>query len=102
MDKIKKDKRTMHEKEVDRLYKQMSQIKDQSSEEYQKCLESLEKLTEVECSKKQATSNKDTIEILKPLIGGAFGMLQVLAILHKEELAVVSSKALGFVLRGRV
>lgn len=102
MDKIKKDKRTMHEKEVDRLYEQMSKIEDQGSEEYQRCLESLGKLTDVDCAKKQVASNKDRIEILKPLIGGAFGMLQVLAILNKEELAVVSSKALGFVLRGRV
>lgn len=98
----KKDKRTMHQKEVDRLYEQLSQIKDQGSEEYQECLESLKALTEVECAKMEAKPKKEYFEILKPVIVGAVGIIEILTILCYEERNIIPKKALEFVLRGRV
>lgn len=102
MKRPKKDKRTMHQKEVDRLYEQLASIEDQGSEEYQKCLESLKSLTEVECEKLQSKPKKEYYEILKPLIVGGVGIIEILTILLYEERNIIPKKALDFVLRGRV
>lgn len=101
--KPKKDKRTMHQKEIDRIYEAMSKIEDQSSEEYQRLEESLQRLADVQKTQKEATDDKrDRTEIIKVLITMGFSMVQIWLIMNHEELRVISTKALGFVIRGRV
>lgn len=98
----KKDKRTMHQKEVDRLYEQLASIDDKGSDEYQKCLDSLKALTEVECEKIQAKPRKEWPEMIKPIIIGAVGIMEILTILACEKEIILPKKALDLVLRGRV
>lgn len=102
MTKTKKDKRTAHQKEVDRIYEQLASIEDTGSREYQACLDSLKALTDVECTKLQAKPRKEYYELLKPFIVGAVGMAEILVILCYEERNIIPKKALDFVLRGRV
>ena len=97
----KKDKRTAHQREVDRLYEQLSAIEDTGSREYQQRLESLQALTEVEVKKSQIKPKVRKDEIVKPLIMGGIGILQILTILCYEERNIIPKKALDFVLRGR-
>lgn len=98
----KKDKRTAHQKEVDRLYKQLEGIEDQGSDEYQACLKSLKCLTEIECEKTQARPRPEWPEIVKPIVIGAVGIVEILTILACEKEIILPKKALDLVLRGRV
>ena len=101
----KKDKRTMHQKEVDRIYEAMSQIEDPSSEEYQRLEEALQKLADVQKTQYEATDGgKYKTEIVKTLLTLGLSLSQILLILYAEEIAlkIPRSKALGFLVRGRV
>lgn len=103
--KVKKDKRTMHQKEVDRIYEAMSEIDDLTSEEYQNLEDSLQKLANVQKTQYEATDGgKNRTEIIKTLLTLGISLSQILLILNAEEIAlkVVHSKALGFLVRGRV
>lgn len=105
MTTTKKDRRTMLEKEIDRIYEAMSEVTDQGSSEYQRLEDSLQKLADVQKTYKEATDNsKFSGEVLKALIVGGVSMAQTLLILYREEIAlkVISSKALSFILKGRV
>lgn len=102
MKRTKKDKRSAHEKEVARIYEQLSQIKDTSSDEYKACLEALKSLTEVECEKLRSKPKKDRSEIGKAIVVGVVGIVQIATILIYEEHNIISKKAFDLVLRGRV
>lgn len=101
--KAKKDKRTMHQKEVDRIYEAMSQIEDPTCQKYMLLEDSLQKLADVQKTQYEATDDhKQMTEILKVLVTMGFSMAQIWLIMNHEELRVISTKALGFVVRGRV
>lgn len=102
MAKQKKDKRTAYEKEVDRLYKQLASIEDQGSIEYKSCLASLKTLTEVECEKIRSKPRPEWPEMIKPVVIGAIGIVEILTILACEKEVILPNKVLNLVLRGRV
>lgn len=102
MARAKKDKRTMHQKEVDRIYTQLSEVEDTGSDEYQARLESLKTLTEIECDKMQAKPKRNYGDIIKPVVVGAVGTIQLFLIMGYEQYNLLPKKALEFVLRGRV
>lgn len=94
--KQRKDKRTALEKEID---KHLDAIKNLEidSEEYQKRLSVIERLTKVKGESTKKPVSPDTI------IVAVAGLIQVGWILYREELGhVITSKALGSVMRGRV
>ena len=80
--------------EIDNLLEQLNEC-DPYSENYPKLLKSLEELIKIKTNKKKSIS-PDTLLV----VGG--NLLGIMMILHHEQLNVITSKALGFVLRGRV
>lgn len=94
---MKKDKRTELKKEIDAVTKRLAET-DELSKEYPVLLEYLGKLTEVyaKCNESKKSISPDTIAIIAANIVG------ILLILNYEKLGVVSSKALAFIIRGRV
>lgn len=114
---IKKDRRTNLEKEIDEeLSKLMKEIRDQEvktaglneeernkklSEAKRQKMSDLDKMLEIAEKRQKLDSAKwkfspDTLLV----VGG--NLLGIGLILSHEKLNVISSKALGFVLRGRV
>lgn len=91
----KKDKRTNLEKEIDSVLKCMNELSP-DSEEYQKMAENLERLYKSKSYDKDRDVSPDTLAVI---VGNLAG---ILLILKHEELNVITSKALGFVLKGRV
>lgn len=87
-------KNTKFDEEVDRLMGELAEWP-VNSENYQIALESLERLYELKGKKKFKVS-PDTVAVV---VGNLAG---IVLILNHERLHVVSSKALGFVMRGRV
>ena len=79
------------ETEKERVYRHMKAL-DPSSREYTELLEVYEKLCEIERSDKVS---KDTLATI------AANLLGIGLILKYEELHVISTKALNFVIRGR-
>lgn len=73
----------------------MRQCKDESSEEYNKYLRNLERLTALRKSDRRKLSPDSCLVVAGNLIGIAM-------ILSYEKTDFIRSKALGFVLRGRV
>ena len=94
-----KDKRTMLEKEIDRLLKSMSDM-DQDDPEYKKKTETLEKLISIN---QKCTNMKDGREKLSPntLAVVVGGMLEMIIIMNYERAHVIATKAFGRILRGR-
>lgn len=94
--KIRKDKRTRIEKEIDKHLDILKDL-DYDSEEYASRLHLIERLKIVNGDTQKKQLSPDTILVV---IGG---LIQVGAILYREEIGhVVSSKAASFVMRGRV
>lgn len=91
----KKDKRTNLEKEIDSVLKCMNELSP-DSEEYQKMAENLERLYKSKSYDEDRDVSPDTLAVI---VGNLAG---ILLILKHEELNVITSKALGFVLKGRV
>lgn len=97
----KKDKRTMLEKEIDRLLMKMSNL-EPSSKEYQELERSVERLIETNAKqfsakyKPKETLNKNTVLSL------AGNFASIWFIVNYERLHVITSKALGWVSKGRV
>lgn len=92
----KRDKRTNLEKEIDSVLARMAEA-DKLTNEYQILLEYLEKLDQVREKKEPRKKlGWDTIVIV---VGG---IVQTVLILNYEKINVVTSKAINFVLRGRV
>lgn len=91
----KRDKRTSFEKEVDSVLAVMSEL-EKNSKEYSEMLDNLKNLCESKSKEKDRRISWDTILV----VGG--NILGILLILGYEKTNIVASKALGFVLRGRV
>ena len=83
------------QKEIDWIIDQMKGMA-VSSEEYRAALDNLEQMYKVKQIEKTNGVSKDTVAII------AGNLLGILLILNYEKLDVVSTKALGFVIKGRV
>lgn len=97
MNSPKKDKRTPLQKEIDELIENLSEVSD-DAETYDELIGRIERLKALQDEK---TSKW---EIVKTFAGPVASILGIGMILVAEVVfdKVVSSKALGFVLRGRV
>lgn len=93
----KKDKRTNLEKEIDSVLEYIQSMTPESEEytEITKNLERLYKAREGEKSKERHMS-PDTMLLV------AGNLLGILVILGYEKADIITSKAIGFVLKGRV
>lgn len=83
------------QKEIDWIIDQMKGMA-VGSEEYRAALDNLEQMYKVKQIEKTNGVSKDTVAIV------AGNLLGILLILNYEKLDVVSTKALGFVIKGRV
>lgn len=105
----KKDKRTNLERQIDKLLEELEQsgvvevktddegkTKANLSAEYDIKLKVVERLVKLRAEKQNKHLTPDTIAVI------AGNLLGILLILNYEKLGVVTSKALGFVIRGRV
>lgn len=91
----KKDKRTNLEKEIDRVIEQMSST-EPNTPEYKAISENLEKLYKAKAHERVRNVSPDTIAVI------AGNLLGIGLILGYEKANVITSKALGFVIKGRV
>ena len=91
--RIFKKRKTMLEREIDNLLVDMEEMY-VDSEEYQASIEMLGRLHEMK-SKDKSHVSPDTLAIV------AGNLLGILLILKHEELNIITSKALNFVIRGR-
>lgn len=89
---MKPNMKWFKESEKERVYRLM-QEEDPRSSEYKKLLEMYEKLNEVE---KNDKVSKDTLATI------AANLLGIGLILEHEQLHVISTKAINFVIRGRL
>ncbi len=92
----RKDKRTELRKEIDESVQTLRTM--DFGEDYEKQLEIVERLNKIEIETKKVTIkvSPDTIAII------AGNLLGIALILGFEKANVLTSKALGFVMRGRV
>lgn len=99
----KKVKSKMLNDEIIKMYECMSEIEDPNCQKYVYYEDRLKNLVEIEKISNEANSDFSKIfeTIIKVGIPGTFGLLQILLILNYEKLNVLSTKAVGFVLRGR-
>lgn len=91
----KRDKRTNLEKEIDEVLFHMSSI-NPGDEPYAIMATNLETLYKAKATEKSKVVSPDTIAVV------AGNILGLVLILVYEETRVISTKALGFVLRSRV
>lgn len=91
----RKDKRTNLEKEIDSVLEKMSGYQPDSSE-YKIMSENLERLYKAKINERIRNVSPDTMAII---IGNLLG---IVLILGYEKANVITSKALGFVIKGRV
>ena len=91
----KKDKRTNLEKEIDSVLEKMSSL-DPDSKEYSDMMNNLGKLFDAKSKEKDRKISPDTIVIV------ACSLLEIVLMLNFEKTGVITSKALGFVIKGRV
>lgn len=90
-----KDKRTKLEKEIESVLEVLNGL-DKSSEEYAKISENLERLYRSLGNEKPARISPDTKAVILANLAG------LVLILNYEKAGHITSKALGFVIRGRV
>lgn len=93
--KTKKDKRSNLDKEIDALLKVLDTI-DPSSEQYKDIALNVKTLCEAKATDK---SKKWSVDTVAPI---AANLLGIVLILSYEQWAPITSKALTFVIRGRV
>ena len=91
----KRDKKTNLEKEIDDVLSEM-ELLDKDSKEYRTRVVHLERLYKAKGYDKSRHVSPDTIAIV------AGNLLGILIILGYEKANVITSKALGFVIKGRV
>lgn len=91
----KKDKRTNLEKEIDEVLFYMSGLSPES-QEYSNIINNLEKLYKAKNEELNRKIKPDTIAII------AGNLLGILLILGYEKTNIITTKALSFVLKGRV
>lgn len=91
----KRDKRTTIEKEIDGVLGLMSH-EDPDSEKYSAMAANLERLYKAKGNEPNRCVSPDTIAII------AGNLLGIVLIMGFERANIITTKALGFVLRGRV
>jgi len=91
----KRDKRTTLEKEIDEVIKTLSELP-KDSEEYTNIVANLEVLYKAKSNEKISCVSPDTVAVV---VGNLMG---ILIILGYEKANVITTKALGFVMKGRV
>ena len=91
----KRDKRTNLEREIDAVIEEMSQYS-RDSKEYSDIAVNLERLYKAKACDRDRRVTPDTIAII------AGNLLGIALIIWHEKADVITSKALGFVLKGRV
>ena len=91
----KNDKRTALDKEIDSVLEEMSLLKP-DSKEYTAMVNNLEKLYKAKPVKGERKVPWDVI------VSGAFSILGILLITNFEKTDVVTSKAFGWIHKGRV
>ena len=91
----KKDKRSYLEVEIDNVLKTMLTM-DPASEDYRVMTENLERLYKLKAVDANKKVSADTIALI------AGNLLGLALIMWFEKTNVITTKALGFVLRGRV
>ena len=91
----KKDKRTNLEMEIDEVLEYMADM-DPDSKEYTVIVENLDRLYKMKASERSHKIKADTIAIVTANLVG------IGAIIWHEKADVITSKALGFILKGRV
>lgn len=80
----------------------MSKIQDQTSDEYQKCQETLSKLYEVDNTVKEVKQNgKHSIDP-NTLLVVAGGLVEIVLIMNHERLYVIATKAMSRVIRAKL
>jgi hypothetical protein len=92
---IKKDKRTELEKAIDRTLEEMRYVLP-GSEEYTAMTKNLEILY------KTKTVSKEKSKMSEAWIVGGLGLVQLLCVLYFEKTDIIRSKAMSFILKGRV
>lgn len=98
----KKDKRARLEKEIDRLEDMLAEMRDPTEDRYWKIqemlnakYEALARQREVQaCARKTVDPNT-----LMVVVGG---IMEILLIMHHEQLHVIATKAFSRVIRGRI
>lgn len=94
----KKDKRTNLEKEIDAVICNLENL-DEDSEEYNEVLSALERLAGVHEKLNSRKANKLSPDTVAIVVGNLLG---IILILKYEKLDIITTKALGFVIKGRV
>lgn len=93
--KFRTDKQSPLDKEILNLLKQM-ETKSRDSEEYSVMSENLERLYKAKSYEQVRRVSPDTLAVV------AGNLLGIALILGYEQVGVISTKALGFVIKGRV
>lgn len=83
------------DEEINRLFVELSNVAP-SSDEYGCIVSRIETLSKLKTSSQKSTVSADTVAII------AGNLLGIALILGYEKVNVVTSKALGFVMKGRV
>lgn len=91
----KHDKRTNIEREMDSLISELQEC-EVISEEYSLILDRVERLNKIRLSDKGNGISPDTLVV----VGG--NLAGILLILGYERVNIITTKALGFVIKGRV
>ena len=91
----KRDKRTNLEKEIHSVLDEMAAL-DPDSKDYSDMMNNLGKLFDAKSKEKDRKISPDTIVIV------ACSLLEIVLMLNYEKTGVITSKALGFVIKGRV
>ena len=91
---IFKKEKTMLEKEIDAILKEMDTMY-MTDDEYLVTLERLERLYKLNENKRFIGVSPDTLAVV------AGNLLGIILILKHEELNVITSKAMNFVIKGR-
>lgn len=102
MKKIKKDNKTLLEKQIDRLEERMEKIQDQTSDEYRECQEMLEKLYEIQIQLMEKKNDSKKRIDPNTLIIAAGSLLEIILIMNHERLYVIATKAMSRVVRARL
>jgi len=95
MNIFKENKKHGLDEEICRLQEIMKSV-DPKSNEYITIAKNLETLYSAKSKGREGTVKLDTIAT------GIFGLVGIILIIYGEETRIITSKALGFVLKGRV
>lgn len=97
----RKDKRTLLEKEIDRIEEKMSKL-DPTSKDYAELQASLAKAYDIETRLIEVKAGvRKAIDPNTLLVVGG-GIVEILLIMHHEQLNVIATKAFSRVIRGRI